>query len=293
MKKIVLIHLLIIFLFSACSYKEDKKLKISITNWIGYSPIIYAKEKNWLNSLNIKILNVASLSENLYLYSAGNSDAFVGTQYEYTIAKHKYSSLIPLILFDRSNGGDVIMGNQSIDKYSQDVSIDAYLEMDSINSILLQDFIKKYELNADKIKYINKDQLYISTLKNKEIKNPTLITTYIPYNEQLKKNGFIELTSTANNPDLLIIDALFVTKEKFNRYKEEFKKLKTYIDKAIKNLNNNPKEYYLTIKKHYPEITYEDFIDSLEQIVWINKDLEKQFSDKLIKNSFPLRDILK
>ena len=138
--------ILSIFLLTSCSIQNEEKLKISTTTWIGYTPLYYAKEKGWLEPLNIKLLNVVSLSENMYLYKAGNSDAYVGTQYEYNVLKK--DNLIPIIMFDKSNGGDIVMSNYSVnDLLKTDSKIDVYLEMDSINSIVFDDFIKQYNLS--------------------------------------------------------------------------------------------------------------------------------------------------
>ncbi len=73
MKKIIILCFSILLLFTSCSSKYDERLKVSTTNWIGYLPLIYAKEKGWLKELNIKLLTVSSLAENMYLYKAGNS----------------------------------------------------------------------------------------------------------------------------------------------------------------------------------------------------------------------------
>jgi len=106
----------LLFLLTSCSSEKQEKLEISTTTWIGYSPLFYAKEKVWLKPLNIKLMHVSSLSENMYLYQAGNADAYVGTQYEYNMLIKKEPSLIPVMLFDRSNGGDVVMSNLSIEE---------------------------------------------------------------------------------------------------------------------------------------------------------------------------------
>ncbi len=286
MYKKIILFLTIIFLLSSCSSTEDQKLKISATTWIGYSPLYYAKEKGWLDSLNIKLLHVSSLSENMYLYDAGNSDAYVGTQYEYGILSKKDSSLLPIILFDRSNGGDIIMSNVSIQKLQNTTdSIDAYLEMDSINNTLLKDFIQKYGLQNKKINYINRDQAYISTLKNTH--KTTIIVTYIPYDIKLKENGFTSIASTRDNLDLLVIDALFTTEQKLQKHKEQFIQLKKLIDKAINRLEKNPREFYDTVKPYMRDITYDDFYADLENIVWINKDISQELKKSIKETHFP------
>ena len=221
-KHFILLTCLILF-FSSCGIQENKKIKISITTWIGYTPLFYAKEKKWLEPFNIKLLNVVSLSENMYLYKAGNSDAYVGTQYEYNFLSNENKNLTPIMLFDKSNGGDVLLSNISLEKLLKtDEQIDAYLEIDSINSILLEDFLKIHNLKNKKINYINEDQAYISKLKSKDLKNPTIIVTYTPYNYDLEKNGFSELSSTKNSSDLLVIDAMFTNENFLMNIKKSF-----------------------------------------------------------------------
>lgn len=292
MIKRTLLVILIITLFTSCSLENEKKLKISATTWIGYTPLFYAKEKGWLEPLNIKLLNVVSLSENMYLYKSGNSDAYVGTQYEYNTLNKKDDSLIPILIFDKSNGGDIIMSNISINQLqNSNEDINVYLEMDSINSILFDDFIKKYHLENKNFNYINKDQAFISRLENDE--KPTIIVTYIPYNYSLEKNGFKELTSTKDNVDLVVIDAMFTTRKTFNQNKTEFIKLKELVDVAIINLQNNPKEFYDTIKPYLLDTTYEDFLSSLGDIIWINKNIPPKLIERLNNSDFPTRDIIK
>lgn len=281
-----------IFIFTSCSIQENKKLKIATTSWIGYTPLLYAQEKGWLEPLNIKLLNVVSLSESMYLYKGNNADVYMGTQYEYNFLAQKIESLIPIMLMNKSNGGDLVMSNSSVDELQKtEQEIDVYLEMDSINSILFEVFIKKYNLENKQINYINKDQAYISELKN--INKATIIVTYVPYNKILEKNGFKSLETTKNNYDLLVIDGMITTKETLNENKKTFLELKKLINKAIENLQNDPKEYYETIKDYLIDTNYEEFSESLNDIIWINKNIPEKIIENLSNKNFPTRDLIK
>lgn len=281
-----------IFIFTSCSIQENKKLKIATTSWIGYTPLLYVQEKGWLEPLNIKLLNVVSLSESMYLYKGNNADVYMGTQYEYNFLAQKIESLIPIMLMNKSNGGDLVMSNFSVDELQKtEQEIDVYLEMDSINSILFEVFIKKYNLENKQINYINKDQAYISELKN--INKPTVIVTYVPYNKILEKNGFKSLETTKNNYDLLVIDGMITTKETLNENKKTFLELKKLINKAIENLQNDPKEYYETIKDYLIDTNYEEFSESLNDIIWINKNIPEKIIENLSNKNFPTRDLIK
>ena len=282
-----------VLLLTSCSFNHNERLTISTTTWIGYTPLFYAKEKGWLEPLNIKLLSVASLSENMYLYKAGNSDAYVGTQYEYELLKPKKPSLMPIMMFDRSNGGDMVMSNVSINELQNTKeSIDAYLEMDSINYTILKDFVSKYTLQDKTINYINEDQKYISTLKVKDMRRPTIIVTYTPYNPELEKHGLKRIASTKESLDLCVVDAMFATQETFKRHKEQFVELKKLVDRAIVDLVKNPDEFYETIKPYILDISKEEFKKSLHDIEWINKELSEDIKERMLIASFPIRNII-
>ena len=293
MIKHLLVSALIILFLSSCSSREYDKLKISATTWIGYTPILYAKEKGWLEPYNIKILHVSSLAENMYLYKAGNADAYVGTQYEYGQLIEGDKTLMPIMMFDRSFGGDLVMSNVSVDDLKNtSETIDAYLEMDSINLTVLEDFLKQHQMDQKLISYHNNDQAGISNLNAAQLKKPAIIITYVPYDSQLKKQGFHEVASTKDGLDLLVVDALFTTQEQFYQHKEQFVALKGFVDKAILAVKNDPKEFYETVKHYMLEIDYDEFLLSLNDIIWINETLEPALQERMKQGNFPTRDLL-
>lgn len=288
------LFLSVTLLLISCSYpSHDHTLRISTTTWIGYTPLFYAKEKGWLKDINVKLINVVSLSENMYLYEAGNSDAYCGTQYEHSILKSKIPDLIPIMLFDRSNGGDMIMSNHSVEqiKNSSD-TIYAYLEMDSINFTLLNDFIKVYGIDENRINYINRDQSEISELKDSEPEKQILIITYIPFDTKLSENGFKEILSTKSGLELLVIDALYTQKDEFVLHKEQFTLLKQQVDNAIAILHSDPNEFYQTIKPYMNGMTFKEFTKGLDDIEWINNDLDEKLRERMSRASFSTKDIL-
>ena len=281
---------LLLFLQS-CSSEYDKHLKISATTWIGYTPLFYAEAKGWLKPLNIKLLNVTSLAENMYLYQAGKSDAYTGTQYEYGILKDDMPSLRPIMMFDQSNGGDLIMSNFSLKELQEsNQTIDIYLEMDSINSVVLHDFLNSYKLSKKEIQYFNKDQTQIRNLKKRS--NPTIVVTYVPYNVILSEHGFKEIASTKENLQLIVVDAMFATSEIYEQHTKQFQALKKSVNRAVDALYENPKEFYLTIKPYILDMSYEEFEASLDRIIWVHKNITPALSQRLKNAGFPTEELL-
>lgn len=281
--KYFLIVIISVFFLTSCNKLEDPphdELTVSVTTWIGYSPLYYAYEKGWLQKENIRLVTISSLSENMYLFKTRHSDIYGGTQYEYLELKPIFSDLKPCIMLDKSNGGDMIMSNRTLDELRKEKVIDVYLEVDSINKLIIEDFISSKELKTKKLIIHNSDQVSISSQRF-DMNKPTIIVTYVPYDNILDKKGFKEIISTKDGLDLLVIDALFTTSETYNNHEHQMKSLKRFIDLAITASKENPKEYYSVISKHIENFSYTNYNDAINDIIWINSGTGKLLEDKL------------
>lgn len=292
MRRLLFALLLMTAVLSGCSGSNDERLKISTDNWIGFTPLFYADAKGWLAPFNIELLQVVSLSENMYLFETGNSDAFTGTQYEYNILASSDPQLVPVMLFDRSFGGDVVMSNIGLSALTQAPSIDVYLEMDSVNLTVLQDFARRHELNLAEFKYHNLDQALISNLEAADMSGPTVLVTYNPYNFKLMHQGFSELATTRDNLDLLVIDALFTRLDTLQKHSDQFAALERFTDTAITALLADPLEYFAAIQPYLQSMTYDEFAESMGNVLWLNGSLEPTIAERLTEGNFPIRHLL-
>jgi len=283
MIKNLLIVILGLFLLFGCSSKEDKELKIVTNSWIGYAPLFYAKESGYLDNLGIKLITTVSLEEAFDIFSVGKADLVTTTQHEYYALKKTFNSIKPVILIDRSLGGDMIMSNISLDELKNANKIDVFLEIDSINSEILKTFIKKYKLDISKMNFIDGDQSEFQDIKNDKSKN-ILIVTYSPYNEPLNDSGFMELVSTKDLDSIIVIDSICATDKIINKYPDVLKKLKNVIDQSIFEIENNKKDAYKKVSRYLNNISYEEFLASLKKIRWINAP-----SDDLLNRIEPLK----
>jgi len=265
--KVLLSVFLIVILFGGCN-SENRKLKISVNSWIGYMPIFYLKERGILTD-KIEFISVVSLGESINLFKFGSVDGFTGTQYEYNSIKD-IEDLSLVMLFDRSNGGDAILSNIPIDKIkSSDLKVSAYMEADSINSVLFDYFIKKHKLKNSKFDIKDQDQISISKLQPSI--EPSIISTYNPYLTTLQKSGW-KVISSSREKDMIIFDGLFIQSNLVADNIKTLKELKVEIDRAIEFLEENPKEFYQTVKKYMQGESYKEFLVSLSDIEWINMD---------------------
>lgn len=269
---------------SSNSSKQEykKELKISTNSWIGYTPLYYAKEKGYLDKLNIQLITNVSLAEAANVYLVGNADIVSTTQHEFHTIQKSIKDTVPIILLDRSYGGDMILSNKTLDEIKKAKSIDAYLEIDSINSDLIRDFLHFNKFDKNKFNFINKDQAQIQDLKSNNSQT-TLIVTYTPYDIKLKKHGFHEIISTRFMKELVVIDALCTHKQLLKTQKSRLKQLKIIIDKSIKEIQADKQNSYKLVKQYVEGITYKEYLKAFNGIKWINHP-----SDKLLQRIKPM-----
>lgn len=291
MIRVILISLISIIFLTSCVNDKKDKLRVVTSNWIGYTPLFYAREKGLLDKLNIQLLSVVSLSESLHTYKSKHTDIFLGTQYEYEEAFKRDNQVVPIMLLNKSDGGDVVMSNLTLEEIKkEDKQIDVFLELSSVNSLVFDDFITKHNIKNKNFNYINKDQSFIA--QQKEFKNPTIVISYNPYNITLEKNGLKTLETTKDNIEILIVDAMFTTNDILIKYKDELKELKKIIDIAIDDLEKDEKAYYDLIKDYLYDTSFEEFQQSLSNIKWINKNIDKNILDSLKEHNFPTKELL-
>ncbi len=270
MRFFVLMLLGILF-FSSCSKSYDtkeRKITIATNSWIGYVPLFLAKETGELEKLGFSLITKVSLGEAADIYYVGKTDMVTTTQHEYHALKELMGDIVPVILLDRSNGGDMILSNVSLDKLKAASKITVYLEVDSINADLLQEFLRQNSLERKKLLIINEDQQKIQDVQNS--KTPTLIVTYTPYDVALKQRGFKEIASTKDIRELVVIDALCARKRVVNKYRDRLVALKKLIDKKIEQIQNDPKSSYKYVQKYMSDMSYDDYLLALQNIAWLN-----------------------
>lgn len=294
MLKIKAFIIVLLLSLSGCTSPQDNTIKIVTNSWIGYSPLFYAKEKGWLKEIDVELSLLVSLGESMMSFRTGRFDGITGTQYEYQKLNSYGFDLVPIIMFDRSNGGDVVMSNVSIATLKQTTeSIDVYLEVNSINTLVFEDFKTANGLSDRTFHFINKDPLKIVTfLKQNTTNKPTIVVTYTPYNFELVKSGFQVIDSTEKINNILVLDALYVENTAFINKKVRYQQIKSVVDRALNHLKSHPKDYYQTVKPYLENPTYEEFTDSLKSIEWLNESFKQDLIEKMSDMNFPTRNLL-
>ncbi len=271
--KIALLLLTILSVWLAAYYlKEQMKpkepLKIAISNWVGYMPIVYAKEKEWLNDNDIQLLWTESLKTTSASFDRHLVDGMFVTQYDYAInQKETPSSLV--FVTNISKGADTIMSNVALDELRNSDRIVVSLEKNSLGQAMFDGFVAKYDLNASKFLLSNSSQLGIAEAKYTNSK--AVVITYPPYTAILKSKGFSEITN-AKELKLPVLDGLFVSDEKISLHAKTLAKIKVACERAISDADKNPMQFYQTVKPYLGSMSYDEFMFAVGGIDWAGKN---------------------
>jgi len=275
---------------SGCNQKlsDEKPLKISVSSWIGYTPLIYSYKMGYLKDTNIEIVPTSSLDTSLEFIKRDIVDGFCSTQRGFGVV-NKLTSVTPIFFFNKSFGGDSILSNLSKEKLLslKDTTVDVYMEVESINYTMFKQFQNHYKFDNVKFNIININQSLINT---KNIENPSIIVTYQPFSNKFKKDGFYEIDNSKNSI-YYIIDGLFVKTSTLKSNMETYKILSKSVNNSIDEMKKNPKEFYEIVKNYLDGQTYEEFLQSLSEIQWIN-DNRDEIIKYLDSINIPTNEIL-
>lgn len=290
----MILFFLLVVMFSSCSQKQEKEpLVISVDPWIGSAPFYYAHAKGWLEKANIQLILAPSIGENLRIFESGASDMFTATQHEYFSERKTHPDLIPIIHYDRSFGGDIVMANRTNDQLlNSSEPIDMYFEADTVNEEMADYWMIDNNISEERVHVHPRVQDEIVKMKSDRTASPIVLVTYNPHNLILEKNGFHEIASTKND-NYLVIDAVYTSFKLYQQNKETFNKLSDAAKRAIKAYETNPKEFYETIKPYFGNPSYKDFLAMKKNVQWFAQSPSPELSKRLTNIEFPTKDLIR
>ena len=273
--------------------RHQEPLIISTDIWIGAAPLYYAHAKGWLKEANIEMLQADSIDENLRLYDKKASDVITGTEHEYLRLKKIHHDLIPIIIYDRSYGGDVVFSNHTIEQLKQSKEkIDVFLELDTVGEDMLNYFIAEHNLTREQFNIYNRSQEEIENIDNSNVKKPLICVTYHPHDLVLEKRGLQEVASSKND-SYVVVDSFMTSRKTYLQHKEQLHILAMLMNKAVTSYHNDPKSFYTTVKPYLKSLSFEEFEQMRTHIQWINKqDITPMMRQKLEKLEYPVSELI-
>jgi NitT/TauT family transport system substrate-binding protein len=296
MKKTLAWLIVLATLLTSCTSSpkttDEKPLVLSTDVWIGASLIYYAHSMGWLREANIELLQAQSIGENMQLFESGASDIFTGTQHEYQRERKLRPDLVPVLVYDRSYGGDVVMSNRSLEQLRNSSGpIKVYLEADSVSEEILAYLIRFEGLPEERIVVHNRTQEEMERINGSGRIPPTIIVTYNPHDLALVKKGFVQIASSKDNR-YLVIDAVYAPSRIVRNHKQQLQMLDQILKRSEQAYLQDSKEFYEKVKPYLGNPSYDEFLSMRKNILWGRDMSTGKLQNELQKIDFPTEGLL-
>jgi len=224
---------------SACSTEPQPLLKVGLNQWVGYQPMLLARHLGFYNQKTIKLAELPSTTDTLHLLHTGELDAAALTLDETLLAIEQGTPLSVVMVFDVSNGADVLITQPNI-KHLQGLKGKRIgVESTAVGSIILYSALKQARLDEKDIHlvYLTADE-HFSAYKNGKV---DAVITFEPFRTRLLKAGGNELFTSRMIPNL-IIDVLAIRTDQLQKQHANIQSLVDGYYKARHHMTTNTKD---------------------------------------------------
>ncbi len=226
-------------MLSACSSEPQSLLKVGLNQWVGYQPMLLARNLGFYNQKQIKLAELPSTTDTLHLLHTGELDAAALTLDETLQAIEQGTPLSVVLVFDISNGADVLITQENIKNLQELKGKRIGVESTAVGGIMLYSVLKKAKLDEKDIHivYLTLDE-HVSAYKNGEV---DAVITFEPFRTRLLKQGGNELFTSRMIPNL-IVDVLAVRTGQLQKQRTNIQALLDGYYKARRHMEINAKD---------------------------------------------------
>lgn len=230
----------LIFLIQMSGSKEDKPITIASTGWIGYQPMLLARDEGWLNPKHVTLLETKSSTDSLQALIDDKVDGAALTLDEVLHAKQTGIPLMVVMVFDISVGADVLLAKPHVKKISDLKGKRIGHEHCAVGELMLRQSLVSAGLANEDVKAVNlTPDKHLAAWSNQQV---DAIVTYEPYASQLRAQGAVTLFDSRQTPNM-VVDVLAIRSDKLDESRADaLRHLIAAHLKAVRHLQQNPQD---------------------------------------------------
>ena len=286
----------LMLLLGACTPPQpEKKVRIAINPWPGYEFLYLASQKGFFADagLNVEIVELSSLADVQRSYIQGRVDGFGSTVIEVVQTAGTTGKPLDIILVpDFSAGGDVIMGNASVNSIADLKGKRIGAEVGSLGMFILYAALQKHGLSLEDVTPVNVEQLEVEkAMQNAKV---DAVVTYPPYSLAVGRlPGHKAIFDTTEIPGD-VIDTVVLGADVVEDRAEWIDKFRAVWQRTLQYAKDNQAEAY-GIMARREGVSVEEFTDALTGIQVLGRDKQKGIlgSEQLKQNISKVCDVLK
>lgn len=224
-------------LLVACSEPPPLPLNVGINPWIGYDPLVLARERRFIDRNHIRILELSSSTETLRTLRNGLLDAAAMTLDEALRLADEGAAVRIVAVLDVSNGGDAVVARAPISTPSQLKGKRIGVEDSAGGALVLARMMQAGRLNENDLLLLRLEaSQHEGALRGGWV---DAIVTYDPIKSRLEAEGFRVVFDSRQMPDE-IVDVLVVRTDVLEQRFDDVVELVVGWERALSALRHAP-----------------------------------------------------
>lgn len=225
---------------TACAEREPL-LRVSGNLWVGYGPLFLARSLDHFDPNVIRLIDAPSNTHSLIALANGEVDVAALTLDEFLMARSDGIDARVVMVFDTSDGADVIMARPEVRQLSQLAGKRIGVEDSAVGALVLAKLLQVAGLTPeDVVKVPVRGDLQLSYYKAGKL---DAVICFEPYASRLAEAGAHRLYDSSHFPNL-IVDVLVARNDAIAKQPNALRTLlKGYFD-AVDYLNKHPDDAY-------------------------------------------------
>ena len=191
----------------ACTPLPSRPLMVGMNAWVGYDPLVLARDQRLLDEQQIKLVELASSSETLRHFRNGLIDAAALTLDETLRMADEGQDVRLVAVLSVSSGADVVMAVPEIRTPAQLKGASIAVEQSTVGALMLQRLLQAGRLQAPDVTVVNLEAIrHLQALRSQRVQASV---SYAPWSEALRAAGYRTLFDSSAMPGD-IVDVLVV-----------------------------------------------------------------------------------
>jgi len=289
--KITARHMLMIvlILLVGCQDSPPPPLRVGINPWVGYDPLVLAREQALVDAKQLQIIELHSNTESTRALRNGLLDAAALTLDEALRLADTGMALKIVAVLDASNGADAVLAGPDIASLTDLKGKRIALEKTALGALMLDRLLKAGGLNHDQVETLHVEAaIHADVLANG---SADVVITFEPMKSRLLNLGFHSLLDSSQMPgevvDVLVVQA--------NIAPQRTAYLLQAWEHGLQALQANP-ERSAALLAVGTDLSREEYLDTLKGLYFVSlQDSARLLAGPqaaFIHNSVPLVDTL-
>ena len=235
-----------LFIFSmllfvtSCGQDNSKLMRIGTNIWPGYEPLYVAREKGWLESGNVKLIEYPSASEVIRALRNKTLEAASLTLDEVIQLSESNIPLKIVLIHDISAGADVIVAKSGISSMQGLKGKRVGVEAGALGAYMITRALEMHGMDLADVEIVNMD---VNRHERAFIEGQVdAVVTFEPVRSKLLKQGGKEIFSSNEIPGE-VVDVLVVHKDYLEQNRANVKKVIDIWFDALDYKQQEPEEF--------------------------------------------------